>query len=138
MPPESFRYQPASLKGDIWAVGCIIYEAITGTILFDGETKDEIKNKVMNDVPRHLPVYYSRRFRGIIWRMLRKNPTDRPSTDELLRLDFLQKFVQNTSVEQQLVRPEGQPTNTKTSNLSIDEFRFTDIYDRSCTNGAQT
>ena len=38
-PPESFENKPANLKGDIWAIGCIIYELTTGKILFNVKTR---------------------------------------------------------------------------------------------------
>ena len=41
MPPESFSNKPASIAGDIWATGCILYEAMKGDILFESKNAGE-------------------------------------------------------------------------------------------------
>ena len=38
-PPESFKRQKASLKSDIWSVGCILFELAHQKPLFYGESE---------------------------------------------------------------------------------------------------
>src|SRR5260370_29972119 len=42
MAPEVLRGEPADARSDLWALGVMLYEAITGTLPFRGTTKFEI------------------------------------------------------------------------------------------------
>ncbi|HUG91383.1 MAG TPA: serine/threonine-protein kinase [Planctomycetaceae bacterium] len=74
MAPEvgSGRY---GREVDVYAVGVILYEMLTGHVPFDGETPAEILMKHLTSPPDldKLPVA----FRGVVARMLAKNPNDR-------------------------------------------------------------
>ena len=99
MPPEQLQHKPVGLEGDIWALGCILHETITGKPTFEAETKAEIVQRILHHVPDRLTRYYSRNFRSLVWRMLKKNPKGRPSAKELLSLDFLKELAENLSME---------------------------------------
>ncbi|HUG91382.1 MAG TPA: serine/threonine-protein kinase [Planctomycetaceae bacterium] len=74
MAPEvgSGRY---GREVDVYAIGVILYEMLTGTVPFRGETPAEILMKHLTTPPdlEKLPVA----FRGVVARMLAKNPNDR-------------------------------------------------------------
>jgi serine/threonine protein kinase len=91
MPPEYFRGENASLAGDIWAVGCILYETITGTVLFRAPLEnsiEEISDRVLHQAPPKLPSCYSKSFRQLVWCMLRQKPRERPSANQTLKSDL--------------------------------------------------
>lgn len=56
MAPEHFKGEPVDTKSDIYAVGIIVYEMLTGTLPFVGETVEIIANKQMSEVPPPLNV----------------------------------------------------------------------------------
>jgi serine/threonine protein kinase len=74
MAPEvgSGRY---GREVDVYAVGVILYEMLTGQVPFNGETPAEILMKHLTSPPDldTLPIA----FRGVVARMLAKNPNDR-------------------------------------------------------------
>jgi len=78
MPPESFDGSGVSFGTDIWAVGCLIHEVITGEMTFPGTTRPEIKWRVLNSIPRKLPKSFSKALRRLNWCMLRKEESERP------------------------------------------------------------
>jgi serine/threonine protein kinase len=49
MSPEHCRGQPTDGRTDIYAVGCILYEMLTGRVPFEGETAVAVMIKQVND-----------------------------------------------------------------------------------------
>lgn len=46
--PETWNGQPQNAQSDIWALGIIMFEMLTGGVPFKGETVDEVKQKVQH------------------------------------------------------------------------------------------
>jgi Tol biopolymer transport system component/predicted Ser/Thr protein kinase len=75
MAPEQARGQQADKRADIWAFGVILYEMLTGTTLFKGETTTDIMAAVVREEPdltRVPPVV-----RPVLRRCLEKDPRRR-------------------------------------------------------------
>ena len=74
MAPEVGRgeYGPGV---DVYAIGIIAYELLTGEVPFDGQSQHEIIIKHLSDRPDLSRI--DSRYRGIIDRCLRKDPADR-------------------------------------------------------------
>ena len=53
MAPEIWRGKPASPQSDIYSLGCIIHEMLTGQTLFEGETPAESMTKHLVDRPQY-------------------------------------------------------------------------------------
>lgn len=58
MPPEYFQRGYVSTKWDVWSLGVMIVEMLTGHFPFDAMTQDEIERKIQRDNPdlRGVPV----------------------------------------------------------------------------------
>jgi eukaryotic-like serine/threonine-protein kinase len=81
MAPEVMRSaRDADARSDVWALGCILYELLTGYTPFQGETVTELCARVLEETPRAM-----HRFRddvppgleAVILRCLSKKPEDR-------------------------------------------------------------
>ncbi|WP_144059932.1 serine/threonine-protein kinase [Rhodopirellula sallentina] len=76
MAPEIGRGQYGR-EIDIYAMGIILYELLTGTLPFDGETPQEIVVKHLTDTPDLSLIPND--LRPVIAACLQKNPEDRPN-----------------------------------------------------------
>ena len=52
MSPEQARGQPVDKRADIWAFGCLLYEALSGKSLFSGRTPSDILASILRDTPK--------------------------------------------------------------------------------------
>jgi eukaryotic-like serine/threonine-protein kinase len=79
MSPEQARGQAVNKRTDIWAFGCVLFEMLTGTGAFRGETVSETLAEVMKSEPRWLalPPDTPANVRHIVQRCLEKDPRQR-------------------------------------------------------------
>jgi len=88
LAPELIRGGTADARGDIWALGVLLYEMITGRTPFDAETIGDLCDRIDRveyAPPAQLNPGVPREVADIIARCLRKNPSERyTSAGELL------------------------------------------------------
>ena len=88
LAPELIRGGTADARGDIWALGVLLYEMVTGRTPFDAETIGDLCDRIDRveyAPPAQLNPGVPREVAAIISRCLRKNPAERyGSAAELL------------------------------------------------------
>jgi pimeloyl-ACP methyl ester carboxylesterase len=52
MAPEQLEGHDADARGDLWALGCVLYEMATGRRAYDGSTSASLISAIMKDEPR--------------------------------------------------------------------------------------
>ena len=74
MSPEQATGQKVDRRTDIWALGCVWYELLTGGRVFAGDSSAEIVAAVLREEPdwSRLPAGLSPRLRGVLRRCLAK------------------------------------------------------------------
>ena len=79
MSPEQARGQPIDKRTDIWAFGCVLYEMLTGTRAFPGETTtDALASILQREVDfSRLPEALPARVHVVLARALVKDPKHR-------------------------------------------------------------
>ena len=79
MSPEQARGKPVDKRTDIWAFGCVLFEALTGRQEFGGETISDCIAKVLQKEPdwEALPEKTPWRIQDLLRRCLQKDPYDR-------------------------------------------------------------
>ncbi|HEU4401321.1 MAG TPA: protein kinase, partial [Candidatus Polarisedimenticolia bacterium] len=79
MSPEQARGRPVDKRADIWAFGCVLYEALTGRQAFEGETLSDTLAAILKSEPdwEALPSDAGSRLRELLKRCLRKDPGQR-------------------------------------------------------------
>jgi serine/threonine-protein kinase len=87
MSPECFGKGELSAATDVYALGCVMYEALTGSPPVVANTISETVMKVMTETPK--PIAPSLRvpeeLQALIFSMLAKDPGERPTTPVVLQ-----------------------------------------------------
>lgn len=97
MPPEQFERIPLDARSDIYSIGCVYYQALTGFYPFDGQTGNEVMGahlhhtvKPIGEVRSEIPVWACD---WIMWH-LNRYPQDRPGSSR----DALSVFLKNDRI----------------------------------------
>ena len=79
MSPEQARGKPVDKRTDIWAFGCVLYELLTGSQVFGGETVTDILGAVVHKDPdwEALPEDTPRAIQRLLRRCLERDPHER-------------------------------------------------------------
>ncbi|MDD1751145.1 MAG: serine/threonine-protein kinase, partial [Methanothrix sp.] len=76
MSPEQAKGKAVDKRADIWAFGCVLYECLTGSRAFQGETISEVVASILKSEPDWalLPAETPARVRSLLRRCLQKDP----------------------------------------------------------------
>ncbi|MBN8659606.1 MAG: serine/threonine protein kinase [Candidatus Melainabacteria bacterium] len=94
--PEQLKDRPIDIRTDLYAIGIMMFEMLTGKVPFEGESAESILMKhLLEDAPpissvRPDILEVGNPFEPIISKLLKKEPDDRYQTATELRLDVEQ------------------------------------------------
>ncbi len=79
MSPEQARGRPVDKRADIWSFGVVLYEMLTGTRLFSGETASDVLAAVLTQSPdwKALPADAPAGVRSLLRRCIERDPKKR-------------------------------------------------------------
>lgn len=89
MSPEICAAEKYTLKSDVWALGCIVYELCTKEPPFNAQTHLQLVNKIRKGDITPLPKEYSKELNDLVKSCLITNPVMRPDTEALLNHPFV-------------------------------------------------
>lgn len=91
MPPEVWRNKPYSFSSDIWSLGCLLFELCTFNVPFPARDMKDLRFKVLKGKLNPIPRIYSSDLNNMIRFLMQPNASDRPTADEILSFDIVQR-----------------------------------------------
>ena len=107
MAPEQIRGEAVDARADLWALGVVLYETLTGRTPFEGEQQIAIAQAILHNAPvpptthrADVPVMLE----DVVLRLLEKNPDKRYASAADLLADLARVGTATTGVRQAVRR----------------------------------
>lgn len=99
MAPEVITSQHYDAKADLWSIGTIIFQCLTGSAPFKAANPPELKKLYMKarTLDPNIPPGTSKALKDLLIRLLKRNQKDRIEFDKFFSHDFLGKNLKSTS-----------------------------------------
>lgn len=111
MAPEAYRGK-RSEQTDLWSVGVIAYQLLTGICPFEGEDSVSLMYAVLTQKPTPLPSYFPDDLRNVVSKSLEKDPEVRYRSAAEMRNGILQLIRATAPVAETLGSPAQETTVT--------------------------
>ena len=122
--PEQAMGEVADEKSDLYSVGVVLYEMLTGSVPFDGDTAVSVALKHVSEEPvsmRNFDPSISKALDEVVLRALKKDPAQRYQTAAEMAMDLRKALNQPTGGFVKIIkpRPPKEPVRSETKALDM-------------------
>eukprot|EP00892_Ulva_mutabilis_P004300 jgi/Ulvmu1/2241/UM013_0088.1 len=107
LSPEICHGRRYDSKTDVWSAGCVLYELVCLRRPFEGPDMRTLINKIIRGTYLPAPTRYSSELRAVIDGMLRREPAQRLSINQVLRRPVIQARIRKFLSESGLQHESG-------------------------------
>eukprot|EP01017_Pseudomicrothorax_dubius_P032419 TRINITY_DN4249_c0_g1_i7.p1 TRINITY_DN4249_c0_g1~~TRINITY_DN4249_c0_g1_i7.p1 ORF type:complete len:343 (+),score=69.37 TRINITY_DN4249_c0_g1_i7:112-1140(+) len=122
--PEMLVYRKYDKKIDVWALGVLLFEMLTGVSPFAGQTRPELFRNIAY-TPLRLPKHFSAEVKSLIGGLLQKNPAQRMSLEEAKNHPWFNSLDWDLLLNKRL-KPPFTPKLKSKVDVSYFDKEFTD------------
>ena len=110
MSPEQVRGQPTDHRSDIFSIGLVLHEMLSGSRPFTGPSAIDVMSAILKEEPRELPESVPPALAGIVSRCLEKAPDRRfqSARDLAFALEVLTTSVTRSRMATAVARPRSR------------------------------
>ncbi|KAA6397288.1 MAG: putative aurora kinase [Streblomastix strix] len=116
-PPEALVANAITFKSDVWQLGVIIIEMVTGLHPYAGKSMEETITNIKKQKMIKMPIYVMGDLKEMLQVMINQDPNKRPSVPDVLMFDVmeLQEQIEQFVEEKRLQgsEEEGQGLNNQ-------------------------
>ncbi|KAL1175829.1 hypothetical protein V6Z11_A04G115900 [Gossypium hirsutum] len=112
MAPEIMQLQKYDAKADLWSVGAILFQLVTGKTPFTGNNQIQLLQNILKSTELHFPVendYLTADCKDLCQKLLRRNPVERLTFEEFFNHPFLSEGQPDKSLRSQRFPRAGFP-----------------------------
>ena len=91
LAPEIIKEKGHDEKVDIWCIGVLLFELMTGSIPFQGKDIESLKNNILH-LKINWPKEMNKDAKDLITKILKLDPSERISLEEMLEHPFFTKY----------------------------------------------
>jgi NIMA (never in mitosis gene a)-related kinase len=115
MSPELVSGRGYDEKSDIWALGCVLYEMATLRPPFNSilRSEEELKRNITRSSPKRIPNIYSDALWSCICSLIEKDPTKRPSAQEILKIRNVALTIKLGQLRRELLAVRQKTVNLR-------------------------
>ena len=123
MSPEQIKESKYNEKSDIWSAGCVLYEMAGLKPPFEAANQLSLAVKIKSGKFDRLPAKYSDELQRVVSWMLRVNPEERPTVDDLLNVPQISLRLREKRLKenQSILKKKQEDVQKKETDISVKE-----------------
>jgi Tol biopolymer transport system component len=94
MAPEQTEGHPVDARADLFALGCVLYEMLSGSAPFVRSSWDETREAIRNEAPRAFEPAVPGALAKVVLRCLEKDPSRRPASAAEVRGELVRVLAE--------------------------------------------